>query len=131
ALPGALVHAVAGHHGVYFQVNNADGTLVYASPGPDLSVIAAGRKPASRVQDNALFGWEQGENNYRGTALKVPIELPSGTRNYHVIVASSMDFHLNYLASFRWTLWAIMAGACAFTVLAAWLAVKQGHALLH
>ena len=50
-----------------------------------------------------------------------------GGRQYRIVAAIDMEFHLLFLESFHRTLWVIMSLAGVFTLLAAWFGVHQGH----
>ncbi|MBZ0091918.1 MAG: Cu(+)/Ag(+) sensor histidine kinase [Sulfuricellaceae bacterium] len=127
SLQKRLAGAVSGHHGVFFSVADASGKQVYASPGPDLSEISK-LAPVSHVDANALFVWQDQQKTYRGAVVR--IEFDGHVVPYTVIVAAAMDFHLHYLMSFQRTLWLATLLASFAAILAAWLAVYQGHSPL-
>ena len=121
-----LASAVVGHHGVYFQLNEAAGRLLYASHGPDLSALAGATPPVDRVAADGLRLWRHQDQSYHGVVLR--LETASGS--YTLLAASNMDFHLDYVARFQRSLWLATLLVCAIALLAAWLAVRQGHAAL-
>jgi two-component system heavy metal sensor histidine kinase CusS len=47
-----------------------------------------------------------------------------------IVVATPIDYHLKFLASFRRTLWLMIASAIVVMSVMGWLAVRQGHAPL-
>ena len=120
----ALARAVSGHHGVYFQVWDAAGRLVYgpadAVPSPQANTYA----PVTHIQVDSLYTWQSDGKTYRGTATHTRI----GGQDYRIVAAIDMDFHIHFLENFRRSLWMIMVAAGAITLLAAWYGVHQGHA---
>ncbi len=130
-LQQVLQAAVSGHHGVYFRVNNSNGSLIYASPGPKMSEIISTLAPVPRIQRNNLTVWEEGGEPYRGAILEMHVTNLSDSQTFTVAVASAMEFHLNFLTSFRRTLWSVITAATVLIFLASWFAVRQGHAPLH
>ena len=123
---GALARAVSGHHGVYFQVWDDAGRLVYGpeegGPSPQENTYS----PVSRIQVDNLYTWQTDGKTYRGTITHTRIE----DQNYRIVAAIDMDFHIHFLENFRRSLWMIMVLAGAVTLLAAWYGVHQGHAPL-
>ena len=119
-----LARAVSGHHGVYFQVWDDAGRLVYgpadAGPSPQANACA----PVARIQVDNLYTWQSDGKTYRGTATHARI----GGQDYRIVAAIDMDFHINFLENFRRSLWVIMVVAGAVTLMAAWYGVHQGHA---
>lgn len=120
ALERHLAHAVAGHHGVYFSVRDAQGQPLYGSAPAALSDITRDTPPAAQLEVEALQVWTVGNHTYRGAVLQMA--------GANVLVAAAMDFHLLYLDRLRAALWWGTIAACAVAILAAWLAVKWGHA---
>lgn len=125
-LSSKLGKAVSGHHGVFFYVADAAGKTLYATtPGPDLAQLADTITPTARLDINLLHSWQEQQNNYRGAALKIGPD-----NGFTLVVATTMNFHLYYLQIFQRTLWITTFIACFISILAAWLAVYQGHAPL-
>lgn len=125
-LSAALPHAVTGHHGVFYRVSDAQGKLLYQSPGADLSGFPGQQDSGRTLSTNELSEWPSGAHAFRGALSTSTI----AGKHYRIIVASDMQFHLNFLEHFRLSLWSLMAFACLLTLLAAWLGVHQGHAPL-
>lgn len=135
ALRRQLENAVSGHHGVFFQVSETGGQPIYATPGPDLSDIARRVKPVHRIDANSLHQWQdhqwQGNQKaYRGAVLRMETGRPDDVAVFTVVVATGIEFHLNYIAGFRYTLWITTFFACVIALLAAWFAVHRGLAPL-
>ncbi|MEO6983970.1 MAG: Cu(+)/Ag(+) sensor histidine kinase [Paralcaligenes sp.] len=128
--PAALEHdlggAVSGHHGVFFQVIDSKGNLLYASPGADLSVIARALAPSANINVGSLHSWTNQGKSYRGAV--VAVAEPDGKRSYTLAVAISMDFHLRYLDSLQRSLWLTTIIIWLIAIFAVWLAVYKGLA---
>lgn len=125
-LPVALSQAVSGHHGVYFQVWNGRGQLVFATPGADFAQAIVAFSPVKRIHADNLATWHFDGNAYRGVVTR----FVSDSREYRIATAIGMDFHLHFLQGFRRSLWIIMLLTGGVTLLAAWFGVHQGHAPL-
>ncbi|MBL4820599.1 MAG: heavy metal sensor histidine kinase [Gammaproteobacteria bacterium] len=130
-----LESAVSGHHGVYFMVSDPQGAILYSMPGPNLSVLEDMAGIVDLVDSRSLYRWIDSEQSYRGAVLRLDIptlsSTPENLQPFTIVVAAAMDFHLRFMTSFSKILWSIIAGACLITVLAAWVAVRQGHAPIH
>jgi len=90
---GALARAVSGHHGVYFQVWDDAGRLVYGpeegGPSPQENTYS----PVSRIQVDNLYTWQTDGKTYRGTATHTRI----AGQDYRIVAAIDMDFHIHFL----------------------------------
>jgi len=122
----ALAGAISGHHGVYFQVVDQAGDVLHSSPGADLSTMAATATPTTVIDANALEIWHDNGRTLRGALTQVD----GMGGSYAVTTAIDIGFHLQFLQSFRRTLWLIMSLAGGTTLLAAWYGVYQAHAPL-
>ena len=116
-----LRDAVGDRQDLVLRVSDADGRLLFASPGPTLPAAGAhaGRAPAL----DALQLWQVGGHSWRGVVLRAA----GGER---VVLARAIDFHLQYLDRLRSALWAGTLLASLISVLLARLAVQQGNAPL-
>ncbi|MDH3459872.1 MAG: heavy metal sensor histidine kinase, partial [Burkholderiaceae bacterium] len=121
-LAARLARAVAGHHGVYFSVHSAAGTALFDTTPAGLTEAAAPTPASAQLDMDALRMWTVGSRSFRGAVLDM--------RGDKVIVAVAIDAHLRYLEELRRALWWVTVIACAISVLAAWLAVRWGHAPL-
>lgn len=120
ALDSRLARAVAGHHGVYFSVQDGSGAPHYGTAPVDLIQAIQLVPPALALNEQSLLVWRTKDRIYRGAVVTI-----GGAR---VLVAMAIDFHVAYLAHLRQVLvWGTLV-VCAVSVLAAWLAVKWGHA---
>lgn len=122
-LTDALAHAVTGHHGVFYRVENADGVLLYQSPEVDFSRQMTTLPIAKRITGDQLQTWQSGSLALSGIAVRLAGSL--GT--HHVIAAIDMGFHMDFLQRFHESLWMIMLATAALTLLAAWFGIHQGH----
>lgn len=121
-----LSQAVSGHHGVYYQVWDASGALVYRPDElafPEQAKLAV---PVNSIRADHLVSWQIDERVFRGAMTQARID----DQTYRIAAAINMDFHIHFLEHFSRTLWLIMALAGAITLLAAWYGVHQGHAPL-
>lgn len=124
-----LSDAVKGHHGMYYQVQDASGHILFATPGPNLNVIAAKLAASLDIEAGHLHTWQEQGRSYRGTLVDIaPSE--GSQQHYTAAVAASTSFHDHFLARFRQTIWAATSIAGLFAILATWLAVYSGHAPL-
>lgn len=122
-LSEALSNAISGHHGVYFQVRDGQGEVVYATPGASLAQAANTLTPTPGIHAGNLQRWRENNKTFRGVSTQNDI---LGQR-YTVTTAIDMDFHLQFLRSFRRSLWLIMGFTGIITLLAAWYGVHQAH----
>lgn len=139
-----LSQAVSGHHGVYFQIRNALGDIIYSSPelsfSTSLSTILSNSvsNPLSDAGSNkslnnspiveldALQLWESNGHTFRGAVTPYVI----GNDSFIIITAIDMEFHKTFLKNFRQSLALVMALAGIATLLAVWFGVFQGLAPL-
>jgi two-component system heavy metal sensor histidine kinase CusS len=135
-----LSQAVSGHHGVYFQIRNALGDIIYSSPELSLSTSlsnsvsdalpdAGSNKSLNNspiVELDALQLWESNGHTFRGAVTPYAI----GSDSFIIITAIDMEFHKTFLQSFRRSLALVMVLAGIATLLAVWFGVFQGLAPL-
>lgn len=121
-LQTALVQAVTLPNGASFQVLNQQGLLLYAVPeaerGPDLQHLT----PAVEITASRLINWVDGNRSYRGAS----VISNSGAQAMIIAVAKDMSFHDTFMSELRRTLWIVMLGAALFTLVAVWIALRQG-----
>ncbi len=129
-----LSGAISGHHAVFFLVADQNGNVIYETPGPDLSEIANSQTRVQQVDARSIYSWTSEGVTYRGAAVTLQSIPQSSNSNLPpidtLVVAISMDFHLEFMTSFYRNLWGVVAGICLFSILAAWMSVHQGHAPL-
>ncbi|WP_339674263.1 heavy metal sensor histidine kinase [Dasania marina] len=123
-LAEVLPKAISGHHGVYFEVKNQYGKLLYSTFNGGLSPEEAVTTTGSSINPANLLTWQMANTTMRGAISLITV---AGQR-FQVTTAVDMDFHLKFLASIRHSLWLIMLLAGVVTLCAAWLGVHQGHA---
>lgn len=126
-----LMSSVVGYQKIFFRVTDAAGKSVHATTGgPDLARLVAAAEAAPQINPESLQVWREGDKSYRGVVLRLQVNQISGSGIYTVAVATNMDFHLRYTRNFERTLWLTTLVVCLIALLAAWLAVRQGHAPL-
>lgn len=133
-LPHHLESAVSGHHAIYFLVANAEDEVIYATPGADLSTIATSLPRIQFIESTNVSTWMANNTTYRGAVLDLPAPAPGLNQNVSraatLVVATSIDFHLEFMSDFYRTLWGIVIGISLLSIFAAWLAVQRGHSPL-
>lgn len=125
-LSAELPRAISGHHGVFYQVSDQSGHILYQSPGVDLASPFNEFRPTKEVDISKLHTWKTSAKSYLGTLVETTV----ADQNYRIVTAIDQDFHIHFLESFRHRFWLIMFGTGIFTLLASSLAVHQGHAPL-
>mgnify|MGYP003385812827 CR=1 FL=1 len=125
-LAETLSHAVSGHHGVYFQVWDQSGHLIYGPHGAERSQPLSAFAPVASIQVGNMQSWQADGKTYRGAITQTRV----GDQEYRIVTAIDMNFHIHFLDDFRRSLWLIMTLAGIVTLLAAWYGVHQGHAPL-
>jgi two-component system heavy metal sensor histidine kinase CusS len=126
---GRFDDLLIGHHSASLYIAKDEAQTVYASGSePDLSGLALGEDAAPGGDAIALW-------NDEGTVYRVLIRRLGGDRPtlpdlHTIVVATPIDYHLTFLASFRRTLWLMIASSIVVMSLMGWIAVRQGHAPL-
>ena len=120
---------LVGHHGAFLHITGPGGKTIYASNGPNLSTLV---QPDSDYNETgSVQEWRDGSHRFRVLTQRLTANSPSSDRAYFIAVAVPIDYHLQFLAGFRHTLWLMIATGIAITSLMGWIAVRQGHAPLH
>jgi two-component system, OmpR family, heavy metal sensor histidine kinase CusS len=118
-----------GHHSASLYIAGDNGRKVYTSNRtPDLSPIE--HAAVGEFDDGAVHRWDDAEHSYRVLVRHVRRDLLPAGGSYAIVVAVPIDYHLRFLASFRRTLWLMIASSIALMSIMGWLAVRQGHAPL-
>ena len=118
-----------GHHAASLYIAGEDGRKVYTSNRtPDLSPIE--HAAMGDASDGVVRRWDDAEHSYRVLVRHVHQDLLPAGGSYAIVVAVPIDYHLRFLASFRRTLWLMIATSIALMSLMGWIAVRQGHAPL-
>jgi len=117
-----LADAITGGHNVYFVVRDANGRLLYGTTAPELDALGEKVPATTHLTLDTLYIWRTDHHVYRGAVLR------SGNKT--VVVATAIDFHLQYLRELQNALWAGTLMASLMSALVAALAVRQGHAPL-
>lgn len=130
ALKRRLATAISGHHNAQFYISDTEGNVIYATPNSNLDSFAQTTPPVGRIDVNSAKIWHENDQIYRGAVVILTQNGSFESKPLRVAVATSINFHLHYLDSFRNYLKIIMIVACLIAVLATWIAVYQGHAPL-
>lgn len=121
-LPASLSSAVSGHHGVFYEVKDEAGLIMFSSAGLDFSSAVSSISPVAAVDVTNLELWTIENRTYRGVVVAIAI----AGNSYQITSAIDMEFHKDFLESFQQSLWLIILGAGVLTLLAAWIGVYQG-----
>jgi two-component system heavy metal sensor histidine kinase CusS len=122
ALQQALSKAVAGHHGVYYQVNTVKGKLVYQSSKLDFTELSMEAPTSVGFTTDNIVKWQQAGHSYRALVSVFVLSQHS----YKITAAIDMSFHIQFLQQFQQSLWAIMFGSAVLILLVVWFAIHQG-----
>lgn len=125
-----LATAISGHHNAQFYISDTEGNVIYATPNSNLDSFAQATPPVGRIDVNSAKIWHENDQIYRGAVVILTQNGSFESKPLRVAVATSINFHLHYLDSFRNYLKIITIVACLIAVLATWIAVYQGHAPL-
>lgn len=124
ALVEALSRAITGYQGVFFEVRAQDDAIIYSSFAGDLSALVLAEGSGGHAHDAHVVTAEVGNTTFRAASRVVTV----AGQQFRISTALDTDFHLQFMSEFRSSLWLIMILAGSGTILAAWLAVRQGHA---
>ncbi len=128
ALTRRLAAAISGHHNAQFRVSDTHGKVIYATPNSELDGFTRLAPSTGTITIDSVKIWRDKGQTYRGAVVQL---MEGGLQNGEPLtlaVATSINFHLHYLESFRSYLKVITVAACLIAILATWLAVYQGHA---
>jgi two-component system heavy metal sensor histidine kinase CusS len=118
-----------GHHSASLYIARDDGELVYASSShPDLSAIR--REPGDRIDGDAIRLLSETGNTYRVLVRRTGGDRSALSGLHRIVVATPIDYHLTFLASFRRTLWLMVLSGIVVVSAMGWIAVRRGHAPL-
>ncbi|NYR13074.1 heavy metal sensor histidine kinase [Pseudoalteromonas sp. MIP2626] len=118
----ALSKAVAGHHGVYYQVNSQQGALIYQSSGRDFTKQIMSAPSALGFNRDNIVHWQANDHTYRALVSDFNVQ----QQHYKITAAIDMSFYKHFLRQFKQSLWVIMFGSAVLILLVAWFAVHQG-----
>ena len=119
---------LVGHHRASMYLLGEDRRPIYMSPGPDLSTLA--QAFSGNTDSHTVHRWKDAQHSYRVLIRRVSEDEITGRPSYIIAIAVQIDYHLEFLAHFRQTLWIVIAGSIAIMTLMGWIAVRQGHAPL-
>jgi len=125
-LRNELAQSVSGHHGIIFQVWDTNNQLIYGTNEYNLSEKEFSSDMYGYNNQTKLHRWTHEDITYRGIITTTQVE----SDVFYVVAAISIDFHIEFLDSFRDSLIIIMGLAGVFTLLATWFGIYQGHSPL-
>jgi two-component system, OmpR family, heavy metal sensor histidine kinase CusS len=117
-----LAAAVRGHHGIFFVVTDTKDGELYNSYGPTAASIMRQLRVVDTISPELLSTWMDDGHTFRGALI--------ARAHHRILVATMIDFHIGYLSDFSRRLWIYLIFCGIATMLAAWIAVHQGHAPL-
>ena len=118
-----------GHHSATLYIAREAGQLVYASrSGPDLAGLAQTAGEATASESIQLL--TDAHNTYRVLVRRLGGNDAALPDIHTIVVATPIEHHLTFLASFRRTLWLMIASSIVIMSVMGWIAVRQGHAPL-
>jgi two-component system heavy metal sensor histidine kinase CusS len=118
-----------GHHSASLYIARDDGEIVYASSThPDLAHVDLGNTDPAAGDTVGLIT-DRGDT-YRVLVRRTGGDRPALPNVHRIVVATPIDYHLVFLASFRRTLWLMVASGIVAVSAMGWIAVRQGHAPL-
>lgn len=118
-----------GHHSATLYIVRDDGRVVYTSSAhPDLSEVPLDGDGA--VEGDSVQLVSAGDETYRILVRRTGGDRPALPDVHTIVVATPIDYHLRFLASFRYTLWLMIASGIVAMSAMGWIAVRQGHAPL-
>ena len=118
----ALSLAVSGHHGVYYQVENTKGTLLYLSEAANFENASQLLKPVEKISSDQLETWKNNGKYYNGVLTM----MTKGPENYFISAAIDTSFHHQFLKKLERSLWLIMFGTGIVTLIATWIGIYHG-----
>lgn len=120
--PSSLSSAISGHHGVFYEIKDESGAVLFSSAGLDFSAAVPSVSPVVDVDATTTELWTIDNRTYRGVVVLRSID----ANLYQITSLIDMEFHRNFLNSFQRSLWLILLGAGVIILLAAWIGVYQG-----
>lgn len=125
-----LDEALSYHHGLYAQVTNAQGELLFQSKGFPVDAQSAPAEPAMGAES---FGtWKRGGNVYHTLRFEAtPAYSPANaSATLRVLIATDTDHHAQFLQDLRRDLALYVAAAIVVCGFLSWLVARQGLAPL-
>lgn len=130
SLKRRLASAVSGHHNAKFQITNASGKVIYATPNSDLSSFTHLASSVDAITIDTVKIWQDKGQTYRGALVQLRRTEVLDESPLILVVVTDIDFHLHYLKSFGVYLKLMTLAASLIAILATWFLVYQGHAPL-
>lgn len=125
-----LAGAVAGHHNAQFRLLDASHQEIYASSSTKLADFQPAVLFNSSITSETVEVWQNAGKTYRGAAVQLMSPASFIKQPLILTVVTDINFHLDYLESFRAYLKLITLIASLIAICATWLAVYLAHAPL-
>jgi len=121
-----LDEALGYHHGLYAQITNAQGELLFHSKGFPADAQSARAAPKMEVEP---FGtWKRSNSIYHTLRFEATPAYSQAT--LRVLIATDTDHHAQFLQDLRRDLALYVAAAIVLCAFLSWLAARQGLAPL-
>ncbi len=122
---------LVGHHRASMCILGEDNEVIYASSGPDLTVLAA-NPPDPDPANSQVHRWNHGSHSYRVLiSHKAEQTAVANVKPHTIAIAVQIDYHLQFLEHFHQTLWVMILTSIIIMSVMGWIAVRQGIAPLH
>ena len=121
---------LVGHHRASMTILDSKHRIVYASPELDFTAVP---KQMLREPSGQVGTWTNAGHTYRVLVAKHSANptTTAGNNAYTLLIAVQTDYHLQFLAHFHQTLWAMVVSSIFVLSAMGWIAVRQGLAPLH
>jgi len=117
---------LVGHHNPLLYISDGSESPLYSSTKADLSQVPLA--DSNHLSPSNIQRWSDNKHHYRVLTQQV-----AGKNHtpYTIIIAVAIDFHLQFLTHFRYTLWLMVACGIIVMGVMGWVAVRHGHKPLH
>jgi two-component system heavy metal sensor histidine kinase CusS len=120
---------LVGHHSAALAIVAADGRVVHMRGAPPDATRML-RSTAVPATGEDVFRWDDAGHSYRVLVRPLGAGLAAMTGGVSLVVSVPLDYHLEFLASFHRTLWAMVVASILGMSVIGWIAVRWGHAPL-
>lgn len=113
-----------GHHGAALYIAARDCEPIYANSEPELGRVACTQ--AKNTDTDSTVHWNDSNHSHRALVRRLALS----SQTYTVAVSVPIDFHIQFLAAFRQTLWIMIALSISVISALGWIVARRGHAPL-
>ncbi|WP_261844559.1 heavy metal sensor histidine kinase [Aliamphritea ceti] len=121
-LTNELMHAVSGHHSVYYRVKSESNNFTFNSSKISFHQNSMHLSPSNTTKSEDLHVWNYNDITLRGIVTKVNI----GDTSYRITIATDMELHLEFLKKLKRSLWLVMIGTGIATIFMTWFGIRRG-----